>query len=116
VCGWTYDGAPFRESRRDAGRFVNYVRAVAGGAEAKADYFVTEDAAVTAFDVQAPPPTATSYLIQYQGSSGNLGIRWSIFPQSVVFLSHGTQPGATNGGLTAIQRGLATWTNDPNSN
>jgi hypothetical protein len=116
VCGWTYDGAPFRESRRDAGRFVDYVRAVAGGAEAKADYFVTENPAVTAFDVQAAAPTATSYLIQYQGSSGNLGIRWSIFPQSVVFLSHGTQPGATNGGLTAIQRGLATWTNDPNSN
>jgi hypothetical protein len=41
-------------------------------------------------------------------------LRWDHFP--VVFLSHGTQPGAPNGGVTALQAGLAAWTNDPNSN
>jgi hypothetical protein len=114
VCGWTYDGAPFRDGMRDEDRFVDFIRDVSNGGEPKADYFVADES-VTALAVQAAAPTAGSYLIQYPGNAGTLGIRWERFPSPVIFLSHGTQPGAAAGGLTSAQRGLATWTNDPSS-
>jgi hypothetical protein len=115
VCGWHYDGSAAVEPARDAVRFVAFVRDLAAGGEAKADYIVSLDERVRAFDVRATA-TAGSYLIQYPGSSGSLGIRWSIFPTPVPFYSHGTQPGALSGGLTAAQRGLSVWTSDPDSN
>jgi hypothetical protein len=114
VCGWSYDGTPYREPSRAEEPFLDFVRATARGEHGNADYFVPEmRAAMTATATSVP---ASTYLLQSSGGAGTLGIRWPIFPNAVVFLSHGTQPGALNGGLTAIQRGLASWTNDPNSN
>src|SRR5436309_1184478 len=82
--------------------------ATARGQRASADY-VLPAAKVAAISINASSPPASTYCLL----NNNRGIRWSTFPSSVVFLSHGTQPGALNGGLTAIQRGLASWTNDP---
>jgi len=114
VCGWNYDGTPYREPLRAEEAFLDYVRETARGHAVSADYFLP---AVRAAMTVAPDaaPAVASYLLQDSGPSGTHGIRWASFP-SVVFVSHGTQPGALNGGLTAIQRGLAAWTNDANSN
>jgi hypothetical protein len=57
-----------------------------------------------------------SYLLKATGDLGILPIRWASFPGPVVFFSRGVQAGAAGGGVTAIQRGVAAWTNDPGSN
>lgn len=114
VAGWSYDGTPYREPLRAEGAFLDFVRASARGQAASADYVLP---AVRSAMVVAPNagPAASTYLLQDTGGSGLHGIRWPTFPSGVIFVSHGTQPGALNGGLTAIQRGLAAWTNDPSS-
>jgi hypothetical protein len=116
MAGWNADGTPHREPVRREDSFLRFVRAVTQGKEASEDYIVSDprplqkaviaEAAASAF-------TPSSYLLQ--GSSG-MGIRWPNFPNSVVFLSHGTQPGALNGGITSMQRAFAAWTNDAGSN
>ena len=113
LCGWDYDGTPHVEPLRSGEKFLQFVRDTARGAPAKADYVVHNiaAAAVVAEDVQP-----STYLLQWPGGPGSLGVRWNGFPSPVVFLSHGTQPGATGGGLVAMQRGLSAWTDDPGSN
>ncbi|MEA2571457.1 MAG: hypothetical protein QOI24_3458 [Acidobacteriota bacterium] len=120
VVGWDVDGEPHREQMRSAGAFLTFVCETARGGEPKPDYFVRDPLpivtnSVTA-NVTASPVSIASYLLQSDGSQGLLGIRWNVFPSSVVFLSHGSQPGATNGGLTAVQRAFSSWTNDGGSN
>lgn len=111
--GWDAGGTPHREPQRFAQAFLEYVRAVARGAESTVDYIVHDPVATNPKRATAlATPTVGSYLIQ----SGGVGIRWSTFPKPVVFLSHGTQPGALGGGLTSLQRGLGVWTNDGSSN
>lgn len=115
LTGWDADGTAHREPLRRAGAFLEFVRATARGDLAWNDYLATGD--------PRPPTHATrlatnaasigSYLIQQSFAAGEHGIRWTHFPQT--FLSHGSQPGALNGGLTAAQRGLAVWTSDPTS-
>jgi hypothetical protein len=61
-------------------------------------------------------PTIGSYLLKAPGDLGILPIRWASFPGPAVFYSGGEQPGAANGGVTSIERGVAAWTNDPASN
>jgi hypothetical protein len=115
IVGWETDGEVHREPVRLEDAFLDFVRATAHGTAVDADYIVHDprplrrivaESTATAF---AP----SSYLLQ---GGGGLGIRWASFPSPVVFLSHGTQPGAVNGGLTAIQKALAAWTNDAGSN
>ncbi len=113
LCGWDYDGTPHLEPLRDEEKFLRYVRDTARGVAATADYVVSS---VAASEVAAGDVKPSTYLLQWPGAQGTLGIRWNRFPAPVVFYSHGTQPGATGGGLPAAQRGLAAWTNDPNSN
>jgi hypothetical protein len=113
IQGWNSDGTSHSEPQRLAAAFLDYVRGVARGAEPAIDYIVHDPAAAESHRAAAlASPTITSYLIQ----SGGRGIRWPTFPSPVVFRSNGTQPGALNGGLTSLQRGLATWTNNPSSN
>ena len=117
IAGWDYSGAAHREPQRHGPQFLQYVREVAAGAsEADDDYIVAAPQPLSVRGMRATTnatPTITSYLLQ---NSDGVGIRWSSFPSPVVFLSHGSQPGATNGGLTAAQRGLGVWTNDGGSN
>jgi hypothetical protein len=114
IVGWETDGAVHREPVRTEEGFLNFVRATAHGREAAEDYIVRDPQparrGVAEATAQAFAPS--SYLLQ----SGGLGIRWATFPNAVVFLSHGTQPGALDGGLTSLGRALAAWTNDPGSN
>jgi hypothetical protein len=124
IAGWEEDGTTHREPVRLEDAFLDFVRAAAQGRDAGDDYIVRDPAPLRvkplsvvgdrlspATDATTPAPS--TYLLQ---GGGGLGIRWSSFPTPVVFLSHGTQPGAANGGLTSLQRGLAAWTNDGGSN
>jgi hypothetical protein len=113
IAGWETDGAVHREPVRLEDGFLNFVRATAHGIASDADYIVRDSQPVRRVVAEATAEAfaPSSYLLQ---GSGGLGIRWANFP--VVFLSHGTQPGALNGGVTSIQKALAAWTNDPGSN
>jgi hypothetical protein len=137
IVGWEEDGATHREPMRLEDAFLGFARATAQGREASDDYIVRDPAPVIssqwsvasgrssetralttnhwqpATDATATAVAPSTYLLQ---GGGGLGIRWPRFPTPVVFLSHGTQPGAVNGGLTSLQRGLAAWTNDAGSN
>jgi hypothetical protein len=107
-------GETGREPRRNAAKFVDYVRKISRGEDAPIDYIVLNAATPSPPHVEATStgiPIGT-YLLQCPGSG--LPMRWP--NPSATFLSHGTQPGALNGGVTAVQRGLGTWTNDPSSN
>src|SRR5438128_1365128 len=118
VCGYDYDGTPHVEVQRSAEKFLDFVRATARGENASDDY-VVRDPLPIATNALHPAPTAvapSTYLLQDSGSGGTLGIRWQSFPTPVVFLSHGSQPGAAGGGVTAAQRGISSWTNDGGSN
>lgn len=107
ICGIGSEGRWHREPRRAAESFLRFVRAAARGENPPADYIVGS----LTTDTQAAA-TIGSYLIQGVGFPP----RWNSFPSSLVFRSNGTQPGAPGGGLTAVQVGLGTWTNDPGSN
>jgi hypothetical protein len=115
IVGWNVDGSPHHEPVRSEVEFLRFVRAVAQGREAAEDYIVSDPKPLRksiAAEAAASAFAPSSYLIQ----SGGLGIRWPGFPNSVVFLSHGSQPGALNGGITSMQRAFAAWTNDAGSN
>lgn len=120
IAGWDVDGTPHGEPVRIEETFLRFVRSTANGTEAKDDYTVSDPQplrrSVIAEATAAAGPAPSTYLLQSSGGSGTLGIRWSTFPAPVVFLSHGMQPGALNGGLTSLQRAFAVWTNDPGSN
>jgi hypothetical protein len=113
--GWDYDGTSHREPLRAAQPFLRFVRESAAGRASAEDYVIPVAAGFSPPVLAATGPPASTYLLQLTGASGTLGLRWNRFPSAVVFLSHGTQPGALNGGLTALQRGLAAWSSDPNS-
>jgi len=113
IVGWETDGEVHREPVRMEDGFLNFVRAIAQGRDASDDYIVRDSQPVRriAAEETAQAFAPSSYLLH---GGGGLGVRWENFP--VVFLSHGTQPGALNGGLTSIQRAFAAWTNDAGSN
>jgi hypothetical protein len=113
IVGWESDGAVHREPVRSEDGFLDFVRVTARGFIGDSDYIVRDPQPVrrVVAESTAQAFAPSSYLLQ---GGGGLGIRWASFP--TVFLSHGTQPGALNGGLTAIQRALASWTNDAGSN
>jgi hypothetical protein len=114
IVGWETDGEVHREPLRSEDGFLNFVRATAHGHDAGDDYIVRDPQPIrrVAAEAVAQAFAPSSYLLQ----GGGLGIRWASFPNAVVFLSHGTQPGALNGGLTSLQRAFAAWTNDAGSN
>jgi hypothetical protein len=103
------------EPQRNAAKFLAYVRKVSRGEDPAVDYLVLSvaPAILPAAHTEASTgiPIGT-YLLQCPGSG--LPMRWPT--PNATFLSHGTQPGALNNGLTSLQRGLAAWTNDPSSN
>jgi len=115
IVGWETDGLVHREPVRLEDAFLQFVRTVANGGDGTDDYIVRDPQPLHRVAVAEATTSGfapSGYLLQ----AGGVGIRWPNFPSAVVFLSHGTQPNALQGGLTALQRGLAAWTNDPGSN
>jgi len=115
IVGWEEDRAMHREPMREEEAFLRFVRATAQGLDADDDYVIRYPQPLRFTPAAEAVPAASTYLLQSTGGAGTLGIRWPNFPTPVVFLSHGTQPGALNGGLTSVQRALAAWTNDAGS-
>jgi hypothetical protein len=108
INGWTKNGGPQHERRRDAEKFVSFIRAIDAGANADDDaHFLrahdendlqTTEAALTL--------SAGSYLLDGK-------LRWSTFPQT--FTHTNTLAGASHGGTDAIVAALAMWSDDPRS-
>lgn len=102
------------DPRRNAAKFLDYIRKVTRGENPAIDYVLNVAPAILpAAHIESTTgiPIGT-YLLQCPGSG--LPMRWPT--PSATFVSHGTQPNALNGGLTSLQRGLAVWTNDGSSN
>ena len=126
IVGWDPQLRVYREPTRAAAPFLRFVRSEAMGITSSEQYFVTDPAPLRTLSpaaTSATPPssvapaaafTATSYTMLI---SGNLGSRWTVFPNPVTFLTGTTtEPGAPGGGTTAVQIALAAWTNDCPSN
>ncbi|HEV2718651.1 MAG TPA: M57 family metalloprotease [Thermoanaerobaculia bacterium] len=114
VDGWGYDGVPYREPLRAEEPFLDFVRGTARGETVPKNYVLPDVNKVATEAEAAATPAASTYLLMDDARTH--AMRWPTFPSAVVFLSHGSQPGALGGGLTAIQRGLSAWTNDSGSN
>lgn len=137
VTGWDPDGSSHKEGRREAASFLEYIRALAAGREAR-DTYQIEARPLSLGGLRAPrliqsqntaasstssaftpvsniaPYTATSYTSTI---SGSMGARWTVFPAPVTFFSGTTaEPGAPGGGVTAISAAFAAWNNDCGSN
>jgi hypothetical protein len=114
IVGWETDGEVHREPVRLEDGFLEFVRATARGTIADTDYIVHDPRPLRRIAAESTAQTfaPSSYLL----NGGGLGIRWASFPSPVVFLSHGTQQGAVDGGLASLNRALAAWTNDAGSN
>jgi hypothetical protein len=102
------------EPHRNGLKFLDYVRKTVRGQDVAADYLVLNGtAAPSPAHIEATTGIAIgTYLLQCPGSG--LPMRWP--NPTATFLAHGTQPNALNGGVTALQRGLAAWTSDGSSN
>ena len=120
IFGWSVNGERHVERPRRAAEFLDFIRRVVAGsprarivssgamlydATDPVSLESTSTALVPATDAHYPPSAYT------QGT-----FRWDRFDagQSVSFRVSGSQPGYDSTG--AAQRGLAAWTNEPNSN
>jgi hypothetical protein len=128
IVGWDSSGEPYHEPRRDASKFIEFIRGAARGENPRADYLLgrqfgsSPEAAqeiVTSSGQQFPATTLATYsgkTYTFDLGGGNGG-RWNVFPNPVTFFSGATtEPGAPGGGVTAVQNALAAWDNDCGSN
>lgn len=119
IFGWDPDFTPHQEPQRAADRFLAFLRAEGNGASGNNNYFVVRKPVVAESTNPATRKivpnvfTATGYT---SDAGGGFGSRWNSFPSGVTFYNENTEAGAQNGGVTAIQVGLAAWTNDSGSN
>ena len=130
IAGYDSQLRPYRETRRSAPGFLQFVRTEAHGGVAVENYVVPAAELTKPLAPERPgrrttanslepqplvaPYTATSYSMVI---SGSMGSRWSVFPGGVSFYMGATQePGAPGGGATAVQTGINSWDNDCASN
>ena len=115
IVGWDVDGRPHQEPRRDARRFLDYVRQVARGGSPAPAYRIDSRPLVGSMRAQsesqhrAEPSTvytATSYTIAITGGSSGPGARWNTFPGAVDWNQGSTQVAA---GTTAINTAFSSW-------
>jgi hypothetical protein len=123
VVGWDHAGRPHREEVRREEGFLAFVeqKSKRPDAEASGDYLidaatVTLDTSSNALDVEtnaAPFPAHT-----YTDFVNNQPIRWPNMSAGVTFYKRSDQniPNASDGGVSAIQSGLAAWNNECASN
>jgi len=118
VVGREPDGGEHREQRRAADSFLDFVRGVARGEQVPVDYIVPTSPLAPGNEgkktAPAPPSinavfTANSYMLSADGTENGPGSRWAVFPTAVNWNQGNLQPGAPNGGTTAINIAFAAW-------
>jgi hypothetical protein len=130
ISGWNLDGTVHHESRRDAERFLAFVRGVARHVPMRGDYTIEQRpligetirdshgrlrptpmvvGTVTAYTLTAPPDQG--------GTEDDQGNRWNVFPGAVNWNKGNNETGgAPNGGTDAINAAFTSWNGDPSSN
>jgi hypothetical protein len=121
IAGWDIDGTPHHEKRRDASRFLAFVRAnAASPGSASPDYYLPTRPLMTRstslrttanFASHGP----TSYTLANGAETAN-GFRWNVFPAPVNWNQGNTLPSAPGGGTTAITTAFNAWNGDTGSN
>lgn len=117
IFGWTMEGKSHEESLRLADEFLSFVRAAAHGRPAGRDYVIgtAGDARGIRMESTIEPPqilaTPGSYTMTIEGTP----CRRPSFSGGVDFDNFGTQAGAPNGGVDAIQAGTLEWTSESSS-
>jgi hypothetical protein len=119
IHGWNLDGTPHREPRREADRFLRYVRDVAGNRTATEHYTIepreivgkggsiTETRMLRQTTLACAGCTAQQYTMTNPGDENGIGFRWKTFP--VNWNRGNTASNAGNGGNDAINIAFATW-------
>jgi hypothetical protein len=114
VFGWNLDGSEHREVRRDADRFIAYIRSEVRGDHPAADYAVP-GAVVPEPEGRFQPKTDVVTALSFTANSymldcgGGMGCAWGGYP--VNWNQGNTEPGApgTPAGKAAITAGFASW-------
>jgi hypothetical protein len=114
IFGWNLDGSEHREVRRDADRFIAYIRSEVRGNHPAAAY-VVPGAVVPEPEPRFQPKTEVVTALSFTGNSymldcgGGMGCAWAGFP--VNWNQGNTEPGAPGSpaGKTAITSGFASW-------
>jgi len=125
VVGWDPNGTPHVEPRREANRFLDFVRTEARGGMGIRNYEVPWSPLATPREGRgkmrpgadaaiAPNATysATSYTSELSGA-GSPGSRWNVFPSPVALY---TGSGSTGSAVSSTQAAIAAWDNDCPSN
>lgn len=127
IAGWNLDGSVHHEQRRDAERFLTFIRDAVAGRPAKVDSYVVEtkpvakeSRSIAATSIKPAPNvvyTATQYTIPWAtGTEGGSPARWATFPSAVNFNRGNNCSGATNNGSDNITTSMGMWNNDASSN
>ena len=126
IIGWDPDGSVHHEPRRDADRFLGFIRDVVNHRPAAEDYtvkanpLVSDSRSITKSSLQPRPlvvGAVTAYTLSSLPSDENaLGLRWNTFPSAVNFNRGDSQPNAPNNGDDAIDAAFNAWNGDTNSN
>lgn len=118
VVGWDHAGRLHHEKvRREAG-FLRFIEERVRGRAARQDYVVDSADVTLAPEPESPfsvSANATSYPARtYTSAVNNQPIRWPNMSAGVRFYKRSDQniAGATDGGVSAIQSGLAAWSNE----
>jgi Dual-action HEIGH metallo-peptidase len=121
ITGWDIDGTPHHERRRDAARFLDFVRAnaKAPGSMQPSYYLPTRPLMTRSNSLRTTanflPLGPTSYTLANTTETSN-GFRWNVFPAAVNWNQGNTLPSAPGGGTTAIQVAFNAWNGDAASN
>ena len=126
INGWDPDGSIHHEPRRDADRFLGFIRNVVNHRPASENYtikaspLVGDSRSITKSSLHpralAVGPV-TAYTLSSQPTDENAGgLRWNTFPSAVNFNRGSVQPNAPNSGDDAIDAAFSAWNGDTNSN
>lgn len=124
IRGWNPDGSVHHEPRREADRFLEFVRDVVRNRPAANDYtiranpLVSDSRSITQTHLKSAP-LSTLTVTQYTFATtteNSQGCRWKTFPAAVNWNRGNTEINAGNGGSDLINAAFASWNGEPSSN
>jgi hypothetical protein len=124
IIGWDLDGSVHKEPRRDADRFLGYIRDVVNHRPMSDDYtikanpLVGDSRSIMSTSLH-PRPLSGFTVTQYTltgGGETDQGFRWKTFPTAVNFNRGNSEPNVGNSGSDAINTAFSAWNGDTNSN